>query len=226
MRAWKHIVLLIGILGASGFFAPMVEVKQGRVAIEFSARRLSFDFDREHSALERSLPPLAEKYLPRSARSARDDARLAARVSRWVGLAYVPTALLALLGLAGVFRGRFGRLLGALTLFCGVASFAAWLGLHYGIPLALAEAELKHTDVSLLFGAHLLLLAGAAGVLAGLGALLRPDRGARPPRGAHPPGSLDPPGTPPPGFPPPPGPPPPGGSPPPAMPPVMTPPAR
>src|SRR5690606_23226671 len=97
MRAWKHILLLIGALGVTGMFAPMLEVKQGRVAIEFSARQLSFGFEREHALLERELPrlpKLAEKYLPGSVRSTHEDVRLVAEISRWAALAYAPAALL------------------------------------------------------------------------------------------------------------------------------------
>jgi hypothetical protein len=209
MRAWKHILLLIGILGVTGAFAPMVEValetRRGSVPIEFSARRLSFDFDRAYAAIERELPRPAERYLPRSVRSAHQDLRLVAEVARWAAIAYVPAALLALLGLLGVALGRFGRVLGVLAFLFGLASAGAWLGLRLGIPIALEESGLQHVSIRLLFGAHLLLLAGAAGVLAGIGALIRPDRGPSPPR---PGGAARPPGLPPPPGPPPPGPPP------------------
>ena len=209
MPLWKQVVLVAGILGVSGAFAPMLEIKQGRVAIELSARRLSFGFDREYNLVDHNLPRLAEKYLPSSIRSTRDDVRLVAQAARWAALAYVPAALMVLLGLSGLLRRRFGRLSGLLAVLCGLGSLGAWLGLHFGIPLALKEAELQHTDVSLLFGAHLLLLVGAAGVLAGLGALARPDPARPSSSAAHPPGLSPPPGPPPPGFPPPPMPPPP-----------------
>jgi hypothetical protein len=205
MRAWKHVLLLVGILGTSGVFAPMLEVKQGRVAVEFSARQLSFGFEKQHSILERDLPRLAEKYLPGRLRSTRDDARLIAEASRWAALAYVPAAMLALLGLVGILRRRFGRVLGTFALLFGLGSIGAWLGLHFGIAIALQESGLQHTQISLMFGAHLLLVAGAAGAIVGLGALISPDRGPSPRRPMPPP----PPGPPPPGMPPPPMPPPP-----------------
>jgi hypothetical protein len=181
MSAWKHILLLAGALGVLGVFAPMLEVRQGRVAIELSARQLSFGFERSHSLLERELPKLAEKYLPRSARSTHQDARLVADASRWAALAYAPSALMLLLGLVGILRQRFGRVLGTLALLSSLASIASWLGLRIGLRIALQESGLEHTQVSLLFGAHLLLLAGIPGALASLGALLRPDLGRPPP---------------------------------------------
>jgi hypothetical protein len=222
MRAWKHIILLIGILGVTGAFAPMLVFKLGKTPIQFSARRLSFDFDRTYTAIERDLPRVPEKYLPRSVRSTREDVRLAAKVARWAAAAYVPAALLALLGLAGIFLGRFGRVLGALAVLFGLASIGAWIGLRVGIPLALEEAGLKRTSIELLFGAHLVLLAGVIGALIGIGALLWPDLGARGPRPPRAGGAARSPGLPPPPGPPPPGPPP--GFPPPSMPPPVLPP--
>ncbi len=207
MRAWKHLLLLLGLLGVSGLFAPMLEVKQGRIAVELSARQLSFGFQETHSLLERELPKLAEKYLPGSVRSTRRDLQLVSEASRWAALAYVPAGLMVLLGLIGILRRRFGRALGTLALLCGFASIGAWAGLRFGIELALREAELQKTQVALLFGAHLLLVAGAAAVIAGIGALISPDRGPGPMRLVSGP-RLPPPPGPPPGFPPPPAPPP------------------
>jgi hypothetical protein len=216
MKAWKHILLLFGALGVLGMFAPMLELRQGRVIVELSASQLSFGFEKQHAILQRELPQVAEKladkYLPESVRSARRDVRLVSEASRWAALAYAPAALLALFGLIGVLRRRFGRALGTLALLAGLASIGAWLGLRFGIRFALAEADLQKTQVALMFGAHLLLVAGAAGVLAGIGALARPDLG-RPRGGAMRPGPTSPgfpPPPPPPGFPPP-GFPPPGG---------------
>lgn len=223
MRAWKHILLLFGILGVTGAFAPMLEVridvKRRSVPIEFSARRLSFDFDRVYATIERELPRPAERYLPSSVRSAHKDLRLAAEVARWAAIAYVPVALLALLGLLGILLGRFGRVFGVMAVLVGFASIGAWLSLRTGIPIALKESGLQHMSIRLLFGAHLLLLVGAAGVLAGIGALVRPDRPGSPRPGAPPRGDR----LPPPPGPPPPGPPP--GFPPPSMPPPSVPPA-
>ncbi len=220
MRAWKHAVLLLGALGALGLFAPMLELRQGRAAVELSARQLSFGFEKQHSILERELPQLAEKYLPASVRSTRRDVRLISEASRWAALAYAPAALIALLGLIGILRRRFGRALGTLALLSGLASIGAWLGLHFGIRFALSQSDLDQTQVTLMFGAHLLLVAGAAGVIAGIGALIKPDLGR--PRGARRMSGPTSPGFPPP--PPPPGPPP-GFPPPPTSPPVLPPPA-
>jgi len=221
MRGWKHLLFLLAGFATLGVLAPMVNITQGRVAMEFSAYRLSFDLEREYALLDRQLPRAAEKHLPASFRSTRRDVRLISEAARWAALAYVPAALLTLLGFLGILRRRFGRVLGTFSLLLGLASIGTWLALHFGLQLALREAELRQTQVSLLFGAHLLLLAGAAGVLAGLGALIRPDLG-RPSRPAHPPGSAYPPSFPPPPMPPPPGPPP-GFPPPPMSPPGLPP---
>jgi hypothetical protein len=179
MRAWKHTLLLVGILCTSGVFAPMLEIEQAPIAVELSAYRLSFGDERSYSLLERELPRLAEQYLPRGLRDTRADVRLVAEAARWAALAYAPSALLLLLGLLGLLARRFGRLLGALAFLAALPSIGAWLALRLGIPLALREADLPHTQISLLVGAHLLLVAGIAGVLVGLGALISPDLGPR-----------------------------------------------
>ncbi|HSK04819.1 MAG TPA: hypothetical protein VK932_26400 [Kofleriaceae bacterium] len=216
MRAWKHVLVLFGALGVLGMFAPMLELRQGRVVVELSASQLSFGFEKQHAILQRELPQfaekLADKYLPESVRSTRRDVRLVSEAARWAALAYAPAALLALFGLIGVLRRRFGRALGTLALLAGLASIATWLGLRFGIRFALAQSDLDKTQVTLMFGAHLLLVAGVAGVIAGIGALARPDLG-RPRGGPMRPGPTSPgfpPPPPPPGFPPP-GFPPPGG---------------
>jgi hypothetical protein len=116
-------------------------------------------------------------------RSTHQDARLVADASRWAALAYAPPAFMLLLAVLGLLLRRFGRVLGTLALLSSLTSIAAWLGLRIGIRLALQESGLEHTQVSLAFGAHLLLLAGIAGALASIGALLRPDLGRRPPPG-------------------------------------------
>lgn len=206
MWIWKHIALLAGILGVCAIFAPMLEVKQGRIAVEFSARQLSFGLETTRSRIERELPRVAEKYLPSSVREAREDARLIEKAARWAALAYAPAALLLVAGLVGVLRRRFGRVLGAFALLFGLGSIAAWIGLRYGLRFALDHSDLKKVEVALLFGAHLLLLVGVVGVVAGVGALVRPDRGPPPVRRRTMPG-FPPPPVPPPGSPPPPGPP-------------------
>lgn len=224
MRAWKHILLLFGVLGATAVFAPMLEVTQrGAPTMEFSARTLSFGLRTQHSRIERELAKV-EKYLPRSVRVTREDVRLVAEATQWAALAYVPAALMALLGLIGILRRRFGRVLGFFAVLCGLASIGTYLGLRIGIPMALEESNLKQTKIALLLGAHLLVVVGIAGVVAGLGALIKPDRGR--PRRAGPPPGNPPPGYPPPGYPPPPGSPPgpPPGYPPPSTPPPVLPP--
>jgi hypothetical protein len=207
MWLWKHVVLLAGIIGVCAVFAPMLEVRKGRIPIEFSARQLSFGLERTHSIIERDLPRGAEKYLPSAVRETREDVRLVAKAARWAALAYAPAALMLLAGLVGVLRRRFGRALGAFALLLGLGAIAAWIGLRFGVRFALDHSDLKEVEVSLLFGAHLLLLVGVVGVVAGIGALVRPDRGPPPvPRRTL--QGFPPPPGPPPGFPPPSGPPP------------------
>ena len=176
-RPWKHIVFVAGVVGVVGLFVPVLEIRHDVVAIELTAKELTFGFKGTHALLARNLPAILEKRLPASIRSGRDDARQIAQVSRHAALMYIPAGLLLLLGLVGLSSKRpFGRGLGAIALVFGLASIAAYFGLRAGIRYGLEEAMFKRTTVNLLNGAFLLLVAGLGGTAAGIGALVRPER--------------------------------------------------
>jgi hypothetical protein len=196
MRGWKYLVLLVGVVGATAVFAPMLEVKRGRVPLELSARQLSFGLERPYQWVERDLPAGAERYLPARLRSARSDARDVAEVTRYAAAAYVPSAMLALWGLVGVLRRRFGRVLAGLTVLTALVQAGAWVALYIGLGIARRESGIPGLELGLQFGMHVLLVVAGLALVAGLGGLARPDRGPRrAPSAAAP-------------YPPPPGPPP------------------
>jgi len=182
MKPWKHLLLAAGLAGVIGMFLPLIEIKHGPIVMGLTAGQLSFGMDKTHSLLERQLPSFAEKRLPGGVRSARDDARLVAEASRGAALAFVPAAVMAVLGMIGLLRQRFGRVLGGAALLLGISSLAGWLGLRYVIGYALEEVALKRTTVALQLGAHMLLVIAALGVLGGIGALFRPEVLALPKR--------------------------------------------
>ncbi|HEY5936655.1 MAG TPA: hypothetical protein VIU61_18530 [Kofleriaceae bacterium] len=176
-RPWKHIVFVAGFVGLVGLFVPLLEIRHGIVAVELSAKELTFGFKGTHALLQKELPKMIEKRLPASIRSGRDDARLIAEASKHAALMYIPAALLFLLGLVGLSTRRpFGRGLGALALLLGLASIAAFVGLRVGLRYGLEEAMFKRTTVELLNGAFLLFVAGLGGAIAGIGALVKPEQ--------------------------------------------------
>jgi hypothetical protein len=175
MKPWKYMLLAAGVAGVIGLFLPLVEVRHGPVVMGFTAFDLSFGMDKTRSLLDTQLPKFAEKRLPSNVRIARDDARLIAEASQGAALAFAPAMLMAVFAIIGFLRKRFGRILGLGAFVLGLGSIGAWIGLRYVIQYALEEAALKRTTVNLQLGAHLLLVIGGLGVLAGLGALVKPE---------------------------------------------------
>jgi hypothetical protein len=180
VKAWKHILFLVGALGVIGAFLPLIEVQHGKITFAFTARELSFGLERTHSLIERELPKELERRVPISIRDGRDDMRTVTDAARYAMLLFVPSALIVLLGVIGLWRGRVGRAIGGAAILLGLISIASWFALRYGIDYGLEEAALARTRVTLEVGAHLLIVAGLAGVIAGLGALVRPDAGPPP----------------------------------------------
>ena len=175
MKPWKYLMVIAGLVGVAGLFLPLVEVRHGPIVVGFSAKQLTFDMDDARNLLETKIPRFAEKRLPADVRSARDDARLVADASRGAALAFAPALVMVALGALGYLLRRFGRLFGGCAVLLGLSSIGAWVGLRYAIRYALEDIALKHTTVDLQLGAHALLAIGALGIIAGIGALARPD---------------------------------------------------
>ncbi len=175
MKVWKFLVLLGGLAGIGGFFRPFASahVEQPSVTVELTAYQLvkGIKFKELVKQVEN---------VEHSGRSRVDADRLAKELEEGTPsiaggaavLVYVPAALLALLGAIAVARGKLGRFGGLVSLLLGAISSAVWALLY------IASHEAKQATVLLGIGAHLLLVAGLAGVLAGLGAIISPDRGS------------------------------------------------
>jgi hypothetical protein len=174
MRLVKHALFLLGLVGVLGVFIPLAELRDGPVGVTLSARQLSFGLERAHGVLERKLPRFAERHLPGVVRDTRDDVKLVAGYLRWAVLVYLPSALLAAIGLFAVWRQRLGRGLAAGAVGCGLISLASWIGMHDAVAYALAQADLKGASIELMLGAHLLLVPAVAGLVGGLAAMIRP----------------------------------------------------
>src|SRR5262245_54614569 len=111
----------------------MIGIGRGPIHAELSAYELSFGLERAHKIIDRKLPALAEKHLPADVRETRDDIKLVVDASRGSVLAYIPAALLLVLGGVTVSRKRSGRIEGVLGVLLGLASIGGWIGLHYGV---------------------------------------------------------------------------------------------
>jgi hypothetical protein len=178
-------LIAAGIAGLIGLFLPLVEVKHRAIAVRFSAKQLSFGVDGAHSMLDayeatqtfldKRASRAARRIIPSDLRSGHEDARMVAEASRGAALAFAPAALMLLLGGIGLVRRRFGRISGGFALILGLSSIGAWVGLKFVLAYALEEAAFKRTTVAMQIGAHVLLVIGALGVLAGIGALVKPE---------------------------------------------------
>jgi hypothetical protein len=163
-------------------FLPLLAVGRGPLRAELSARELTFGLERAHRVIDRKIPAFIERRISPDVIEARDDVRLVAHASRGAALAFIPAALLLVLGISGMWRGRFGRGLAAVGLVCGLASIGAYFGLQYAIAYGIEEEPLlRHVALTLQFGATLLIIAGIGGVAGGVIGLIKPDLGGEPP---------------------------------------------
>jgi hypothetical protein len=168
--AWKYLVLLAGLAGIAGFFLPFVHVhtntpRFGRAPSAFSLVRSLETLDSMTQGLTAlGLAPPEARQSAEQAHAALETARTAASVI------YAPAVLLAIVGIVCGLRRRMGRLAGVLALLLGAASASVWAVFHY------VAASDPHHAATLALGAHLLLACGITGAVAGLGALLVPDR--------------------------------------------------
>jgi hypothetical protein len=83
VNATKHILFVMGIIGLIGAFIPFVEVKRSGIALELTAKELSFGLEKTHKLINYQLPAIAEAKLPPDVKSARDDVRLVAQALKF-----------------------------------------------------------------------------------------------------------------------------------------------
>ncbi len=188
MSAWRKVLLVSGIIGVMAVFLPLFELRAGPLAVQLSARQLSFGLDRTHQLLDEP-SPLVKKWLPKleqkvptsmrgvanDAKGAIEDARTVVDAARGAALLFVPSALMLAISIAAFKRRRFGRALGAASLVCGLLSIAAFLALRAGLLYGLDEAGIKHVVVTIELGGQMLMFVGLAAVIAGVGGLVRPE---------------------------------------------------
>ena len=196
VRATKHILFAIAIIGMVGAFMPFMTIRSHGVPLDVTARELTFGFERTHKLIDYKLPAFAEKRLPADVRSTRDDIRLVAGALKYAMMLFIPIGLMMLFAVLAQFRGRLTRTVAITVVLLGAVSTAAWFVLRYALDYGLSEIALKRTTVEMAPGAHILLVVGLAAVVVGLLGAIRPE----PVRSrAAPPAFAPPPVPPPPG---------------------------
>jgi hypothetical protein len=177
VAASRYLFLIAGILGVLALFQPMISIGRGPVKVELSAYELSFGLGKTRTALDYKIPSLAKRHIPPDILQTRDDIKLVSDATRGAALAYIPAGLLLLIGAFGVWRKKATpRALGAVALLLGAISIAAWFGIRYGVAYGIEEEPaLARLRLQPVFGAHVLLVAGALAVVGALKSLLRRD---------------------------------------------------
>lgn len=176
MRAAKHILFVAGLIGLIGMFVPLVSLGRGLLHVEVTAKELSFGLTKTHKLIDKEIPAIVARKLPRDVLSGRDDVRTVLKGLRGAAAAFIPALAILLLGVSGMWRGEFSRRLAVIGLVCGVASIAAYLGLRYGIDYGQAEEPLlRRVDLGVEIGAYLLVVAGLGGILGGALGAWKPE---------------------------------------------------
>ncbi len=178
MRAWKYLVLIGGIAGVAGFFLPFVELhsSQANVDVTVSAYQIVRGID-DICDLIAGAKPLAMQADPEVQRTIGEVNHKLAEYRGVMVAFYVPAALLALVGALAGLRRRMGRLAGLCAIVFGAGNGVVWMLFDHVSREAAAKGAATGTTAVMGWGLHALLVAGIFGVLAGLGALVVPDRG-------------------------------------------------
>jgi hypothetical protein len=172
MKAWKYLILVGGLAGIIGFFLPFARAQHEAVKIDrgVSAFQLVKGIDKKEFVAEAEQLKINKADAERAAEDLEKGLKDA---GTYALIAYAPAALLAVIGVFGLVLNRTGRLAGVLAVLAGGASAGVWALLS----AAAGQAQPNGPTVSLAIGAHLLLVAGILGGVAGLGAVVSPDRG-------------------------------------------------
>jgi hypothetical protein len=174
VRVWKLMVLLAGVAGAIGFFAPLVDYRNSDGALTGDASAFQIVRGADHAG---DLKIRAEQLGLSHADSERLARALHHGIEAYAGAVaacFVPAVLLFVLGLLLLLRDRMGRFAGLCAIVLGAGSGATFSWFWQ------ADQTSRDPGASLGLGVYLLLAAGLGGIVAGLGALLAPDRGGPP----------------------------------------------
>lgn len=175
VRATKHILFAIALIGIVGAFLPLVQIRSHGIPMDVTPRELSFGFEKAHKLIDYKLPSFAQKRLPPDIVATRDDIRLVASAMKWAMALFIPVALMMLFAVLAQFRGRLTRTTAVLVVLLGAISATSWFVLRFALDYGLAEVALKRTTVVLAPGAHFLLVIGLAAIVVGLLGAIRPE---------------------------------------------------
>ena len=162
MRTAKLIVLLAGVLGVLAFFLPLATFTHDGKELGVSAYEVFTGVGELEDRVDGTTAEVGKT---------QDDVyRTLPEIKTVVLICFLPGALLALIGLVAVARGRFGRLGGTICVLLGAVALLVFTGLNRG-------AEASGGDATRGAGMYLVLATGLLGVIGGLAATVSPDHG-------------------------------------------------
>lgn len=166
----KFVVLAGGVLGILGFFLPLFQVTERG----FRAQLTTFALVRGIDSIEKHVEALegtdVDERPETRAALVELNAGLAKLRPLFIGL-YVPAALLLLFGMLAIGKASMGRFLGFLSLLAGAGGIGIWILAQDAI-----SQLAKESDFTAGIGMHLIMVSGVFGAIAGLVALISPDR--------------------------------------------------
>ncbi|MBA3455702.1 MAG: hypothetical protein H0T42_21585 [Deltaproteobacteria bacterium] len=172
MSIWKYVVLLGGILGIAGFFAPFMEYKAPDGTLTGAS---AYEIARGEVDVSPLMKKAQELGLVTPAEAQRATKVLQQGVYAYRGAmiaVFIPAALIFLIGLFSFSRKKMGRLAGFIAILMGAACVGVWIFFFR------AEPPTAQTIGQLGLGIYALFVCGLLGMLGGLGSLLLPDRTA------------------------------------------------
>lgn len=172
MSIWKYVVLLGGILGIAGFFAPFMEYKAPDGTLTGAS---AYEIARGQVDVSPLMKKAQDLGLVTPAEAQRATKMLEQGVFAYRGamiIVFIPAALIFLIGLFSFARKKMGRLAGFICILMGIGAIGVWIFFFR------ADPPPEKTVGQLGLGIYALFVCGLLGVLGGLGSLVFPDRTA------------------------------------------------
>jgi hypothetical protein len=169
---WKYVVLLGGILGIAGFFAPFMEYKAPDGTLTGAS---AYEIAQGEVDVSPLMKKAQELGLVTPAEAQRATKILQQGVYAYRGamiVVFIPAALIFLIGLFSFSRKKMGRLAGFVSILMGVAAVGVWIFFFR------KEPPTQQTIGQLGLGIYALFVCGLLAILGGLGSLMFPDRTA------------------------------------------------
>lgn len=174
VKAAKFLVLIAGLAGLVAFFLPFLTAESGGKTASISAFQAVKGID---TALDATEQATAGATTPEAKSATAEIADVVNKVKAFLYAMYAPAVLLALFGLIGVLKKKFGRGFGVLSVLMGLIALGFWALLFMAAGEANKDQGAGDVKVALGLGVHLLLATGILGFIGGITNTVKPDYG-------------------------------------------------